>query len=174
VFKRIEGKHSVQQDLAAVNPNFKTDIEEYAFNCGNCTAAYEMRRRGFDVEAMPRKFMIVEEWMDLFDGFMPEMPLSGTNAEAVAEIEQKILLWGEGARGTVYGEYEAWGMYNGGAHFFSIEVSGGKVMFVDGQNGMDDAKWYLYQMIPSSIIFGRLDDLKPTDAVKNTVRDRRD
>jgi hypothetical protein len=73
VFERIEGEHSLQQDLAAVNPNLGTGKPEYALNCGDCIVAYEMRRRGFDVEAMPRKWMHINEWKGLFEGFMPDV-----------------------------------------------------------------------------------------------------
>jgi hypothetical protein len=167
VFQRIEGEHSIRQDLAATNPNFGTGKLEYMRNCGHCIVAYEMRRRGFDVEAMPRIEMPFDEWKGLFEGFTPEVPLSRAKASVVEELEQKILQWGEGARGTIYG---AWNKLD--AHYFSVEVSGGKVMFVDGQNGKDDVRGYLGKMMPSLIFYGRLDNLQPTDAVKNAVKNR--
>jgi hypothetical protein len=111
--------------------------------------------------------MSVDEWKGLFDGFTPEVPLSKTNADSLAEIEQKVLQWGEGARGTIYG---AW--VTGGAHYFSVEVSGGRVMFVDGQSGKDDVRGYFNGMKPASLKYGRLDNLKPTDAVKNAVKNK--
>jgi hypothetical protein len=168
VFERIEGEHSVQQDLVATNPNFVTGKPEYTLNCGDCVVAYEMRRRGFDVEALPRKWMHVNEWKELFDSFTPKALLSVTNTEALAEIEQIMLQWGEGARGTVFGE---WKNRNDG-HFFSAEVSDGKVMFVDSQNGESDVRRYFNRMKPTSLIFGRLDNLKPTEAVKNVVKNK--
>jgi len=96
VFEQIAGEHSVQQDLTATNPNFGTGDPAYTHNCGNCTAALEMRRRGFDVEAMPRILMPVDEWAKLFDGFQQRAPESRIESEVVAELEQNIMQWGEG------------------------------------------------------------------------------
>ncbi len=169
MFAQIDGEHSVQEDLAAVNPNFGSGLHGYTHNCGNCVVAYEMRRRGFDVEANPRKEMEIADWRGLFEGFTPQIPLNITTADVVAEIEQAMLQWGEGARGTVFGNWEEEVEFG---HFFSAEVVQGRVMFVDGQNGIDDAKIYFYMMKPLSLIFGRLDNLKPTDAIKNAVKNK--
>jgi len=168
VFKRIDGEHSVQKDLSDTNPNFETGLEGYTLNCANCTAAYEMRRRGFDVEALPRMLTPIEEWANLFEGFRQQTPTSVTKVAVAEELEQKILQWGEGARGTIYGEV----VKKNVGHFFSAEVSGGKVMFVDGQINSDDVKWYFNALKPSSIRYGRLDNLKASDAIRNAIRNK--
>ena len=167
-FKQIEGGHSIQQDLAAVNPKYGTG-KGYNHNCGNCVAAYELRRRGIDVEARPREWMQQEEWADLFEGFSRQTLTSRTTAMTVEEIEQKILSWGEGARGTIFGAIK--GNQNKG-HFFSVEVSGGKVVFVDSQINKTDARQYFEGLKPSSIVFGRLDNLKPNATIINAVKAR--
>jgi len=100
VFQQIAGEHSVQQDLADTNPNFETGLDGYTLNCANCTVAYEMRRRGFDVEARPQNLMTVGELADLFEGFQLQSPMSKAWMDAVEEIELEILLWGEGANIT--------------------------------------------------------------------------
>ena len=51
---KIIGKHSPEEDMEAVNPHF-LDGPEYQSNCTMCTAAYELRRRGYDVEASTSK-----------------------------------------------------------------------------------------------------------------------
>ena len=167
-FKRIAGEHSILQDLAAVNPNYGTG-EGYNYNCGNCVAAYELRRRGIDVEARPRKLMLPYEWANMFEGFFQQKPTSTTRDKVVEELEHKILLWGEGARGTIYGVVI--GSRNKG-HFFSVEVSGGKVMFVDSQSNTADVRLYFDGLKPSSIIYGRLDNLKPNVSIINAVKAR--
>ena len=51
------------EDMALVNPNLKYSKklgihfgdDEYAMNCVSCSIAYEMRRRGYDVESVPSK-----------------------------------------------------------------------------------------------------------------------
>jgi len=168
-FGLIEGEHSIQQDLAAVNPKFRDGRDEYTLNCGNCTAAYELRRRGLDVEAKPRILMRTDEWADLFEGFQQQKPTSRTKVKAIVEIEQNALSWGEGARGTVFGK---WDDNDKVGHFFSVEVSGGKVLFVDSQSNRADVKRYLNMMKPSSLIFGRLDNLGPNSSILNAVKAR--
>jgi hypothetical protein len=167
-FKQIEGEHSIRQDLAAVNPNYETGAREYTLNCGNCTVAYELRRRGLDVEALPRKLMLPDEWAGMFEGFSRQTLASRTNSGAAAEIERKVLSWGEGARGTVYGVTPGRAM----GHFFSVEVSDGKAVFVDPQIGKADVSWYFDELEPSSIVFGRLDNLKPDFSIINAVKAR--
>jgi hypothetical protein len=167
-FKRIAGEHSIQQDLAAVNPKYGTD-DGYNLNCGNCVAAYELRRRGIDVEALPRDWMPDDEWANLFEGFLRQKPISTTTAKVVEELELKILSWGEGARGTIFGVII--GSIKKG-HFFSVEVSGGKVMFVDSQSNNADVRLYFDGLIPSSIIYGRLDNLNPNVSIINAVKTR--
>jgi hypothetical protein len=167
-FKQIYGEHSIQQDLAAVNPNYETGAREYTLNCGNCTVAYELRRRGLDVEAGPRKLMSPDEWAGMFEGFSRQKPMSRTKIGVVAEIERNVLSWGEGARGTVYGVL----IDEDSGHFFSVEVSDGKVVFVDPQVGKADVRWYFDELEPSSIVFGRLDNLKPDFSIINAVKAR--
>jgi hypothetical protein len=57
-------------------------------------------------------------------------------------------------------------------HFFSVEVSGGKVVFIDAQVGDVDVRLYFDGLEPSSIIYGRLDRLSPSYDVINAVKTR--
>jgi len=166
--RRIEGEHGIPQDLAAVNPKYGTG-DSYNFNCGNCIAAYELRRRGLDVEAQPRAWMFPDDWANMFEGFLRQTPISRTKAKVAEELERKILSWGEGARGTVFG-IASDGLNVG--HFFSAEVSGGRVMFVDSQINMANARIYFDALEPSSIVYGRLDNLKPNANIINAVKER--
>lgn len=56
--KRIDGPRTFEEDAMAINENYKVfgdgeDSEFYSMNCMLCTTAYELRRRGYDVEAKP-------------------------------------------------------------------------------------------------------------------------
>lgn len=44
---------TLDEDMALVNPNYATETNNYDQNCAYCTVAYDLRRRGYDVEAMP-------------------------------------------------------------------------------------------------------------------------
>ena len=67
-FNRIRGEHTYLDDLAVTNPNFATGKSEWTCNCQRCVTAYEGRRRGLDVEAMPMK--IVNGEPDKTDKFL--------------------------------------------------------------------------------------------------------
>lgn len=47
-------KKSIKDDLIAVNPSYGTSMIGGVFNCRNCATAFELRRRGYDVEARRR------------------------------------------------------------------------------------------------------------------------
>jgi len=168
VFGQIIGEHSIQQDADRVNPKYETNAIEYKLNCGNCTIAYELRRRGLDVDAQPQEWMLPDEWASMFEGFLRQTLTSTTKAKALAEIERVVLSWGEGARGAIYGVPD--GECKG--HFFSVEVSAGKAVFVDSQVGKIDVRWYFNGLEPSSIVYGRFDNLKPALNIINAVKAR--
>ena len=52
-WKRIEGPHTLRDDIAAVNPDYKNGHLSTRVNCQRCVVAGEMRRRGYDVVARP-------------------------------------------------------------------------------------------------------------------------
>lgn len=169
-FKRIEGEHSIQQDLTVINPSGNRE------NCGNCAVAYAMRRQGFDVEAKAGgESLSFVGLVDMFEGADIQFPAILTASDeiyaVVQKVEQDILSWGEGANSAIRGHWVGAPESEAG-HLFSVEVSGGKVMFVDGQTNDGNVKNYLEAMVPSSIVFGRLDNTTPNDNVKRAVKVR--
>lgn len=52
-WKRIEGPHTLRDDIAAVNPDYKNGHLATRMNCQRCVVAGELRRRGYDVVARP-------------------------------------------------------------------------------------------------------------------------
>jgi hypothetical protein len=172
-YQTIKGEHSIQEDIQAVNPDYEDGGDEYEENCINCAGAYEMRRRGADVEACPlTSVMYDEDWETLFDGFSPLKVTSRRSADAIDELIQEILSWdtgSNGVRGTIMGVWQ--GRQTG--HAFSFEVYDNEVKFIDSQNGDDDVASYLKQMEPSSIRYGRLDNLNPSSKIKKSIRNRR-
>lgn len=160
-FNVITGSHSIEADAIAVNPNFSKG-KEFQNNCGYCSIAYELRRRGYDVEANPKMGLFVSEWQSMFAGFNP-VPVDAKRKEsAIKEMKHKISQWGDGARGSVFVVWDG----RSYGHFFSIEVENGEVRFVDPQNGNADVEDYFKRVKPSSILYGRVDNLDLTDNVK--------
>jgi hypothetical protein len=111
----------------------------------------------------------------MFDGVIIQYPEILTPSDDIYDVMQKveqgILAWGAGANGAIRGQWQGMPASEAG-HLFSVEVSGGKVVYVDGQSNDSDVKKYLEVMEPSSIVYGRLDNVKPNDNVKRAVKVR--
>lgn len=152
-------------DLRRVNPNFDPANPAYSANCVNVVQAYELRRRGMDVEAsaLPESMWpsggrplsdLTREWgRDFTDG-------------SQADIQNAFQDYGPGSRGVVYLEWR-----NGGGHVFNVENIGGKVYFVDAQNNTVDASRYFENGAHTSYV--RLDDLPTPDGVVPEYATRR-
>lgn len=48
-------EYSKEEDMNVINPGYETGEWAYTHNCSYCTAAYELRQRGYDVEAAPKQ-----------------------------------------------------------------------------------------------------------------------
>lgn len=144
-------------DLRKVNPNFDPNNPAYSANCVNVVQAYELRRRGLDVEATA---LPEEMWKN---GGRPLSNLTDTwgrdfTSGGRSDIDQAFQDFGPGSRGVVYLEWK-----NGGGHVFNVENIGGKVYYVDAQNNtVDAAKYFQNGENPQYV---RLDDLPAPDGV---------
>jgi hypothetical protein len=184
---RIKGSHTLEEDAAAVNPDFKRGIP-YQINCTFCTATLEMRRRGFDVEALPiPERMALGDWEKMFKGakfsdhyYSPKKykqmttafddeelaELGYTPAGYASEVSSKIAEWGEGARGTVYVGLAGYDR----AHVFSVEIRGGKEKYIDPQNPGQNVERLLRKAL--AVRYLRTDNLEPSDEILRAVKKR--
>lgn len=132
-FSRINGSHSIEDDLSAVNPEW-ADESMRTGNCASCVMAYELRRRGYDVDARDYAYGPDHEAMEAyfagggayFENIDP--PTEEATLENLSDMP-------DGARGFITIKF---GDLNAG-HVFSWEVEGGKVRFIDPQSGKTDA-----------------------------------
>lgn len=126
--KKIKGKHTPEQDLKAVNPDFADPTDMSArVNCTMCSTAYELRRRGYDVVAqkttMGRKPKDTAAWFGIKEKDIPKFK---TRDEFAAALAQEP----DGARGLTFSAYG-----NFGAHHCMIwEKKNGVVTISDGQS----------------------------------------
>ena len=128
--KMISGKHSVEDDMAAVNPNYaKGTVPGTSQNCSLCSFTYDLRRRGYDVTALasdtgniPRKLMD-----KIYDGAKRDMFGASSFDELYANAAKR---YPEGARGmfSVFG--------NGMGHSMAWEIQGGKFVVIDAQRNV--------------------------------------
>lgn len=171
-------KTSRLQDLKACNPNFNKKPGT-TLNCTHCGIAFELRRRGFDVEAAEsfttRPFSDIGKY---FKGFIQEHVVTAQKSgETVSEFRKRaydnvsndLKSYGDGARGIIGGYSK-----RVGNHVFSWEVSNGVVRFSDPQRGVADASTYLTRLFDADRYeYARLDDLSiNAETIKQVVRNR--
>lgn len=163
-FKKIKGPHTVQQDLAAVNPNYSLD-KKWRINCQRCCPTYEMRRRGFDVTVKPYGAATDPAyvgWKDIFSGADWKTIAAKRTNLCKDKAEALMKSWGDGARAEVYVAWKA-----GSAHVFMAENHAGVITFIDPQTGSMNASNYFNLIKPSRTMICRLDQLTPTDLIKD-------
>ena len=148
---------SKTEDMDMVNPNYDPNSYEYSMNCSYCTLTYEMRRRGYDVEARPanpKDPITIDDIAEYYEGekivsytekYDPvtatEVMLAYTDFDAYVEsrlkdyapraseiLTKELLSHGEGARGEIDVYW-----ISGGGHSMAWEVENGKVVIRDNQ-----------------------------------------
>lgn len=120
--------------------NYNTD-RNYRINCQRCVWAYEMQRRGYDVEAKPSfagdTLPSNGNWMMITQN-SPARQYVGAHWGQTNSIKTEVMnttnvmsQWGEGSRGIMR---VAWSKSNSG-HVFNVEYKNGKVIAYDAQTG---------------------------------------
>jgi hypothetical protein len=203
---RSTGTPSVETDALATNPHFGATVEgpvyraegkvgghwtpdlgplpsgAYEENCTNAVAAFEMRMRGYDVEAAPldvldkqgyaggRTFaeidqLLTDSWI-LPNGRPHGRSFSGQSWRGFAEIDREVRNWPEGGRGYLFV----------GKHIFSVVKMHGKARYIEPQfdanesDSRDVTSLYRKKFGGGKVV--RIDDLEPTDAVLQSVQAR--
>lgn len=164
----IKGERTMWNDAIDVNPNYKKLGSLYKNNCPNCTAAYELRRRGFDVEALGnKKGMPLNKYFNIFKDMelyeLEKEPGDGVK-EVVSAISESAKEWGEGARGVVSITKNKIG------HVFSMEVRGGKLEFIDPQLYTSRSEEFF--ATAETIRFGRVDNVELSDEILSLIKKR--
>ncbi len=131
------GQHATPLEaIKRVNPNYSQD-RIWQINCQRCVWAYELQRRGFDVEAKPHLQGYDPyphgKWQKVIKDFHSQtVTINARNAsEAIREMDKQMTAWGEGARGIVR---VAWANSNSG-HVFNVERESGKTVYYEAQVG---------------------------------------
>lgn len=163
-FKTIKGEHSADTDAGLSNPNYRKG-REYQINCQRCVPTYEMRRRGYDVEALPYKTAkdpAYNQWRNIFkDAKWDSSVASNRGARTQQRIIDKMVEYGDGARAEIYCVWKG----ASSAHVFAVENVGGKVRFIDPQTGSTNCEGYFKQLMPSRTMMCRIDQLEPSDLI---------
>lgn len=136
-----QGKEATPEEAVGRSnvQNYNTD-RYYRVNCQRCVWAYEMQRRGYDVEALPSykgdTLPSYGNWMGIGENITREYVSASWGQPnsiktEVSNIKDVMSGWGDGSRGIVR---VAWSRSNSG-HVFNVEYKNGKLIGYDAQNG---------------------------------------
>lgn len=173
-----------EADMKVINPDYDPTDWSTSYNCTYCTAAYDLRQRGYDVEAMHiSRFddsTTSAEIMSWYKGadmqtltditsrqWEEKDGYNLTNEQVYEYIEDDLKQHGEGARGHMIYYWQG-----GGAHDVVWEITNGEVVIRDCQNNkvLSVADYGDYA---SDIEYFRSDNLELNDEIFRTVRARR-
>ena len=147
-----KSKNAKEVDQAACNPKYRTGSLEYQMNCGSCSLAYDMRRRGYDVEAKPDNDG--EEESDLLRCYKdaktidvtPKKPQSGFTSIESEKLESNILdTYKNGTYGIMNVQWTPPGF--AGGHSMIFEIENNKIIVRDCQNN----KTYSFEDITKNV-----------------------
>lgn len=170
--KKKTVKMSAKEDMAIVNPKPKS--RGRIMNCTLCTAAMEMRRRGYDVAARrSNKGNSADIWTQWYKGVklqQTNLPrVKGENREQWVQKNYKNLCdtlekYPNGARGYLGIRWR--GMTSGHAIYW--EISNKSVNFYDAQsNKLNDPR--IFSLCDQKYRYARLDNCTPTEVVNAVV-----
>ena len=177
--KKLDKKQSNAEDQAVINPDYKPKKFDYSYNCSFCTAAYDLRKRGYDVEAMPISVLegpVVDDILSWYKGSkavsedrvtekLPQSKRYKASYRAKA-LNESLAEYGDGARGHLC---MYWKM--GGGHDIVWSVENGKVVYRDCQTNQTLDMTNTLQYV-GNYSYVRVDNCEPTEEVLRTVRNR--
>lgn len=160
---------SIQNAVDGANPFYKSsrgaqgNFEE---NCQRCVVAYELRRRGYDVVALPTyagdKLPSGGKWKGAFRQAKTIDVGSRNPRTAQANLEAQMKSFGHGARGVVHIP----------GHVFNCENVNGKIRYVDAQTGTIYNSNNVFSRLGKNAVavkLTRTDNLRLSDRAKKSV-----
>ena len=167
--KRKTGVMTPNEDMAACNPKYSKG-GVYKNNCISCALAYDLRRRGYDVESAPIDTTSavngsLSVQLDFYKGEKLETYEVPNDPDVAAkQFSNRILKYGDGSRGMLRIRWK-----NGDGHAAVWEVDDGFVVIRDPQNNtVVDLSDYVRRA--KTFYYFRTDNLKLTDKVTKFVR----
>lgn len=162
------GDSNMLSDLKNSNPHFN-ESKAYQINCQKCVPTYEMRRRGYDVEAFPtysNADIVKNRWDKVFKN--PQ--IQHTKGDPKSEITKALLDYGNGARMQVYVEF----LDDDYSHTFVAENVEGNIYFLDPQTSQNAGHYFIHNLIKvGKTKYFRIDNLEPTELIKQCCKGKR-
>lgn len=168
------------QAAQGANPHFLESYQNrdklYTHNCQRCVWAVELRRRGYDLEAMARTSDDTYASMDTSNPHsflnVADTPIqlekfgSYWRDAGAREVTDSIKSYGEGARGMLI--MQSYRRRSG--HVCNWEVKNGKAIIYDGQSNRTYSMTELKKSGFGVFYTGRMDDKGVTDLVRDFVK----
>lgn len=151
----VQGKtFSIEDSLKWANPKYVSGTQ-YGVNCQRCVQAYELRRRGYDVEALPKpkKNNTINWGNECFVDSSGNTP-SFTFNQSEKAIRNALANAPDGSRHIIY---TAW-KNSKSAHVFIAEKENGIIRYIDPQSNMDDVEYYFSLAKKNKFGILRVDD----------------
>lgn len=163
------------------NPYYADD-RTYRINCQRCVWAYELNRRGYEVEADRHDSSdyvgsiagIKEMYMNApnakrSDYYRLDLLEPGSTKRQYEKVKELMSTWGEGSRAILANLWDT-----GGGHIWNVEYLGGKVHYFDAQIGREVDPIERNSRSRTLDIFARTDTLDIPLTVYKAVRIRKD
>ena len=157
----------IKAAMEGANPFYKGGAQgDFSENCQRAVVAYEMRRRGYDVIALPTfagdKLPSGGKWQGAFQ-HAKTINVGSTNPQkAQANLEAQMKSFGKGSRGIVRIP----------GHVFNVENVNGKIRYIDAQTNTVYNSNNVFSRVgrkSSSIQLIRTDNLRLSDRAKKSV-----
>lgn len=159
----------IEKAVEGANPFYdsrKGAQGDFSENCQRCVVAYELRRRGYDVVALPTyagdTLPSGNKWRGAFQK-AKSVDVGSTNPKtAQANLEKQMKSYGKGSRGII----EIPG------HVFNVENVGGKIRYVDAQTNTIYNSNNVFSRLgrkASEVKLIRTDNLRMSDRAKKSV-----
>ena len=147
-----------RKEWAALQRRYKKAYREWRENCQRCVPAYEMRRRGYDVQAssrMARNDTVANNWDRLFKGQTWTNVSANTREQAIRSLEQEIASHEDGAR------FEVCVRWNGrSGHVFVAELQDGEIVYICPQTKNAEYTSWMDRFVPTNLKVSRIDNLE--------------
>ena len=180
--KKTSGNQTSDEHQKAINPEYKPGIYDNTMNCTFCSSAYDLRKRGYDVEANPisqceaytiddicswyeNPQRVSKKTIDNYYnslGIGDDIPLSKQS-----RLYHALKSNGEGSRGHLVLYWP-----DGSGHDVIWEVENGEAVLRDCQTGEISRTFDMLNMA-MDYEYIRTDNVEPTEEILRTVRNRK-
>ena len=140
------------------NPHYSPEYDAYSSNCQRCVLAYEARRRGYDVTALPTySGDLLPSGGDYLKALSNPEPVNV--GISVGTLEAEMRRYGNGSRAIVRVAN------NRGGHVFIAENVRGRITYVDPQTNSHYSRIRLSHVGTTTLV--RLDNQQFTEYARN-------